>query len=104
MNGIMFLMLATVFSGVSILLTEAVKRAFQNAEKPYSANLIALIDAVVVGIGGTAAAYILLGIAFTLPNIVCLILMGVAVWVGSMVGYDKVIQLITQIVATKKSK
>lgn len=47
-------------------------------------------------------AYISLGIAFTPPNIVCMVLMAVAVWVGSMVGYDKVIQMIEQVKNIKK--
>ena len=91
-----FILLATMCSAVSGLLTEAVKTWFKNAGKDYSANFIALINALIVGCGGTAIAYVLLGIAFTLSNILCLILMAFVVWIGSMIGYDKVMQLITQ--------
>ena len=93
----LFIMLATICCAVSGLLTEGIKMWFKNANKNYSANLIALIDALVVGCGGTAIAYILMGIAFTLPNILCLLLMTGVVWLGSMIGYDKVMQLIAQI-------
>ena len=41
--------------------------------------------------------YLFTGIAFTPPNIVCMVLMAVAVWVGAMVGYDKVLQMIEQL-------
>lgn len=41
-------------------------------------------------------------IPFTPPNIVCMVLMAVAVWVGAMLGYDKVIQMIDQIKNIKK--
>lgn len=99
-----FLLLMTICSAVSSLLTEGIKNWFTNAGKNYSSNLIAMINAVVIGCGGTAIAYVLMGIAFTLPNILCLVLMAVAVWLGSMVGYDKVIQLITQITTTKQAK
>ena len=97
----MFILLIAICSAVSSLLTEGIKAWCKNAGKDYSANLIALINAIVVGCGGTAVAYILMGIAFTLSNIVCLILMSAAVWLGSMVGYDKVVQLITQVTNIK---
>lgn len=97
----LFIILATICCAASSLLTEGIKKWFQNTGKKYSANLIALIDALVVGCGGTAIAYVLLGVAFTLPNILFLILMTAVVWLGSMIGYDKVMQLITQIANTK---
>lgn len=97
MSTTLFTLLLTVFSAVSVLLTEAIKKSFDNSGKKYSANVLALINALVVGCGGTAVVYLLLGIPFVLTNIVCLLLMGGAVWIGSMVGYDKVKQLIIQI-------
>lgn len=98
----LFIVLATICCAVSTLLTEGIKQWFINkAQKNYSANLIALVNAAVVGCGGTAIAYVLLGIPFVLPNILCLILMCGVVWLGSMIGYDKVIQLIKQISATE---
>lgn len=93
MNITLFITLFTIGSMVSSLLTEALKKSF----KDMSTNIIALIDAGVVGILGTAGAYILMGVPLTLPNIVCLILMVFCIWIGSMVGYDKVLQTISQI-------
>lgn len=101
MSTTLFTILVTILSSVSMVLTEALKKAFDSKGKDYSANVIALINALVVGCGGTAIAYLLLGIAFTVTNIICLLLMGVVVWVGSMIGYDKVKQLIEQILAVK---
>lgn len=101
----LFIILATICCAVSSLLTEGIKQWFVNkAQKNYSANLIALINAVVVGCGGTAIAYVLMGIAFTLPNILCLVLMCGVVWLGSMIGYDKVMQLVKQISTTKTAE
>lgn len=97
MSIALFTILITIFSAASALLTEAVKTCYQNAGKNYSANILALINALIVGCGGTAATYLLLGIAFTSTNVLCLILMGAVVWIGSMVGYDKIKQLIEQI-------
>ena len=89
---------------MTALMTEAIKKAYLNEGKEYSANVIALINAVVVGCGGTAVLYMLQSIPWTVNNIICLILMGVAVWVASMIGYDKVLQLLKQLtdISTKK--
>lgn len=86
------------------LLTEAVKKAYQETETKYSANKIALINAAIVGGFGTASAYVLLDIAWTIQNIICLVLMIVLVWIGSMIGYDKIIQLLAQIKIMKEGK
>lgn len=97
----LFIILAVICCAVSSLLTEGIKQWFKNkSEKNYSANLIALINAAVVGCGGTAITYVLLGVPFVLPNILCLVLMCAVVWLGSMIGYDKVIQLTKQIAKT----
>lgn len=94
-------LLATMAVAVS-LLTEAVKKFFEGSKVTYSTNIVVLILSIVVGGGGTAIAYVSLGIAFTPANIICMFLMAVAVWVGSMVGYDKVIQMIGQYKNIKK--
>lgn len=97
MTVTLFFILFTICSSVSGLLTQAIKQVYLNAKKPYSANIIALIDSIVVGGGGTACSYILLGKQWDLNNIVCLILMCFIVWIGCMIGFDKVSQTIAQI-------
>ncbi len=93
----LFVSMLTLGAGVNALLTEAIKKAYANAGKEYSANLVALIDAIVVGCGGTAILYMLRAIPWTVNNVICLLLMGVAVWIASMIGYDKVLQLLKQL-------
>ena len=93
----LFLVMFTIGSLISSLLTEAIKRWFANQEKEISANMLAAINSVVIGIIGTVIYYILKGIPFNVVNITCMILMTAAIWVASMVGYDKVKQLIDQI-------
>ena len=97
MTVTLFISIFTAGAAASVLLTEAVKKAYANAGKQYSANVIALVDAFVIGGLGTAAAYMLTGIPWNVNNIICMILMIAAVWIASMVGYDKVLQLINQI-------
>lgn len=93
MTVTLFIFLFTIGSMVSSLLTEALKKAFTYM----STNIIALVDAVVVGCLGTLSAYVLMGVEWSLSNIVCLVLMTFCIWIGSMVGYDKVLQTISQI-------
>lgn len=90
----LFMFLFTVGSTVSSLLTEAIKKM---KVKWVSANMIALIDAVIVGVGGTLGAYVLLDVTMDGKNMICVALMTICIWVGSMVGYDKVIQTISQV-------
>ena len=97
MTVTLFISLFTLGSMLCGLITEAVKTAYKNAGKEYSANVIALIDALVVGGLGTATAYMLLGIEWSVNNIICLALMCVLIWLGAMVGFDKVLQTIGQI-------
>ena len=97
MTVTLFITMFTLGSVATSLLTEAIKKAYSNAHKEYSANMVALINAIVVGCGGTAIGYMLLAIPWTVNNIICLFLMGIAVWIASMVGYDKVIQLLKQL-------
>lgn len=93
----LFMALLVILAVVTSLVTEAVKKfldTFTFVE--YASNVVVLFVAMFVGIIGTATAYVLLGISFTTANVICIGLMAVAVWIGAMVGYDKVIQLIEQ--------
>ena len=101
MTVTLFVTILTIGAMVSGLLTEAIKNAYSNEKRDYSANVIALINSVVVGGGGTAVTYMLLGVSWEVNNIICMALMVICVWIGSMVGYDKIIQLIKQIADNK---
>ena len=96
MNVTMFITLVTVFATATSLITEAVKKVLDGKGVKYASNIVVCIVAAIVGIGGTAAYYAIAGLPWTASNIVCMVLMGIAVAVGSMIGYDKVIQAIEQ--------
>lgn len=89
----LFIYLFTIGSAVSGLITQATKKAVKNL----SSNVVALVNAVLVGFLGTICACVYLNIPFDAKNIVSALLMGVCIWVGSMLGYDKVIQTINQL-------
>lgn len=97
MTVTLFITMFTIGSLACGIITEAIKKTYENAHKEYSANVIALVDAAVVGGLGTAGAYLLMGIPFTLNNIICLLLMCVVIWLGATLGFDKVKQTIDQI-------
>ena len=100
----LFISILTIGAAITTLLTEAIKKAYDNAKKPYSANIIALINAIIVGAGGTAVTYMLSGVDWTTNNIICMALMVLSVWMGSMLGFDKVLQLVNQVKDIKKNE
>jgi hypothetical protein len=92
-----FMILLTFFSVVTSLCTEAVKKICDAFNAAYASNLIALAAAVFIGGVGTLIYYVFNGIEFSTTNHICIYLMMAANWLGSMVGYDKVKQLIFQL-------
>lgn len=93
MSLTLFLFLFSIGAAVASLFTEALKKVFDNI----SSNILALVSAVVVGVGGMIVASIFLELPFDSQNIVCIILMAFCIWLGSMVGYDKVLQTLEQL-------
>jgi hypothetical protein len=92
-----FIVMLTIGSSVSSLLVQALKKHAENRGKTCSPNLIALICTVVIGVAGTSIMYVLADVPWNLKNIMCMLLMVLCTWIGSMIGYDKVIQTIVQI-------
>ena len=86
-----------VTSTLTGLATEAVKKILAEYNKQYQANTLAGIIATVlsvgVGIGYVAAT----GVGFTVQIVASLIALVFMSWLCAMVGYDKVIQTISQI-------
>ena len=81
---------------ITMLLTQSIKQFYYNRGSQASPNVIALINALVVGGGGTAFVYMLMHISWTINNILCLIAMIFLVWMGSMIGYSKIIETFQQ--------
>lgn len=88
---------------VTMLLTQSIKQFYYNKGSDASPNVIALINAIVVGGGGTAFTYMLMEIPWTINNILCLIAMAFLVWMGSMIGYGKILETIQQFKAWQNS-
>lgn len=93
----MFLILLTILSLVTSLCTEGVKKFLTVQKINYAANIVVLVVSVIVGGLGTIVFYLYNGIAWTALNIICILLMIIANWLGAMLGYDKIMQAISQI-------
>jgi uncharacterized membrane protein len=89
--------LLAICAALTATVTQAVKKVFDDKSMTYSSNMIALVVAVVVGLSVSAVAYLTMDIPFSTLNIVMMFLLSVGNWLGAMVGYDKVVQLITQV-------
>lgn len=92
-----FLILLTVCSTITSLIAEAVKKFMDGVNVKYVSNILVLVIAIIVGCGATAIHYVNSEIPFSVLNVVYLSLMGIANWLGAMLGYDKVKQAIVQI-------
>ena len=100
MTATIFLMLLSLFSVITGLITEGVKKMIKDKAN-FSCNIIALIISLIVGTVGCAVYYQLSGVLFTTNNIIYMALMGLASGLVSMVGFDKVKQTIIQITNKK---
>ena len=88
------LLIISTFTG---LVTEAVKKIFREHGKSYSANTIAGYIAIILSVAAGAAYLILTEAAANAQMIVYLIILIFLSWLSAMIGYDKVIQTITQL-------
>lgn len=92
-----FLILLTICATVTSLVSEGVKKFLDGMKVKYASNILVLIVALIIGCGATAMYYVNYQIPFTALNSIYLALMGLANWLGAMLGYDKVKQAISQI-------
>lgn len=85
-----------IVSTLTGLVTEAVKKTLVEFDKTYKANTLAGIVAAVLSAAVGASYIILTNSVFTSQMVVYLIAMIFMSWLCAMVGYDKVIQAISQ--------
>lgn len=97
-----FLLLLIIISVMTGLFTEAVKKFMEEINVKYKANLLAgAVAAVLSVLIGTG--YIILTEAHVNEKLaVMLIALMLLSWLSAMVGYDKVIQAISQFKINKK--
>lgn len=91
-----FLSILLIFSTLTGLVVEVIKNTFLKEDfKKY--NILALIVAMVIGIIGTFVYLLINNYPIDLNGLVTAIIMGLLSALSSMIGYDKVKQLIEQL-------
>ena len=93
------LLIASVLTG---LVTEAVKKILTEYNVTYRANTLAGLVAFILSAAIGTGYVVLTGAAFTSQIAVCLIAQIFMSWLCAMVGYDKVIQAISQFKMDRK--
>lgn len=97
-----FLLGLLIVSTLTGLTTEAIKNLLDEHGKTYHSNTLAGIVALVLSMGVGIGYVSITGIGFTTQAIVSLIALIFMSWLCAMVGYDKVIQAISQFKNDKK--
>lgn len=97
----LFLIGLTICSLSTGLVVEAIKKMLNSSHINYNSNIIAAICSIIVATIVTTVyainAHIIINVIYVTNSIVLVILS----WLCSMVGYDKVVQTIKQIVSKK---
>ena len=91
-----FLMLLTLCAVATGLVTEAVKKFLTSINVKFVSNVVVLIVSILIGGGVVTLHYALNENIIANNQFIFTILMIVMNWLGSMIGYDKIIQTITQ--------
>lgn len=95
-----FLIMLLACSILTTLTVEAIKKMFTNGEAQ-KANIIAAIVAVVLAIVIGIGYAIIFAVTVNATYVVLIIALCFLSWLCAMVGYDKVIQAISQITESK---
>lgn len=99
-----FLLGLLIISTLTGLVTEAVKKILTENNVNYRANTLAGLTSLVLSAAVGVGYIILNNLQFTSQSIVYLVLMVFMSWLCSMVGYDKVVQAISQFKMDRKDE
>lgn len=97
-----FLLLLMVVSVLTGLCTEAIKKMMKELGKTYKSNILAGAVASVLSVIIGTGYIVLMEVQFNDKMAVILIALVLLSWLSAMVGYDKVLQAITQIKASEQ--
>ena len=97
-----FLLIMLITSTMTGLVTQAIKVIFNEHSITYRANTLAGVIAAILSAAISLGYCVITDVVFSANIIVCLVALVFLSWLGSMVGYDKVIQAISQFKTSKK--
>ena len=96
-----FMLGILITSTLTGLATEAIKKLLAEHSKNYYANTLAGVVSTILSIAIGVGYMLISNIDFSAQFIVCLIALVFISWLSAMVGYDKVIQAISQFKTAK---
>ena len=97
-----FLLGLLISSSLTSLATEGIKKILTEKKKNYYANTLAGVVSLVIS-AAIGVCYVLVNnLSFTAPVIITIVALIFMSWLCAMVGYDKVIQAISQFKVTGK--
>lgn len=99
-----FLLGLLTTSTLTGLVTEAVKKVVSEYDVKVKANTLAGIIALIISAAVGSGYVILAGLTFTSNIIICLIAQVFMSWLCAMIGYDKVVQAISQFKVGKEEE
>lgn len=97
-----FLFGLLITSAVTGLATEAIKKLLSEHNVAYHANTLVGIVSLIISAAIGTGYIIITNLEFTIQIIICLIAQIFMSWLCAMVGYDKVIQTISQFKTNNK--
>lgn len=97
MNLSIFMFLLLVVASLTGLFTEAIKKQLDEYNKNYHSNMLAGMVSVGVGVFLCIGYIIYSGLSITPMLIVSCIALIILGWLAAMVGYDKVVQTLSQL-------
>lgn len=104
MNVELFLTMLFGISLLTSLVVEAIKKMFEHSGTGSRPNVLAAIVSVVLSVVCYWGYTIYMETAFTAQGAVFLLALVMASWLSAMLGYDKVIQTVKQIITKKEEK
>lgn len=96
-----FLLGLLIVSTLTGLTTEAIKMMLADRNKTYYSNILTAIIAIIISIAVGIIYIVLNGIGFNANSIISLIVLAFMSWLCAMVGYDKVMQAVSQFKLSK---
>lgn len=97
-----FLLGLMIISTLTSLVTEAIKKMRSERDQAFPANTIAGIVACVLAVAISNGYILLTDGVYNIQTIIYIIAETFASWLCAMVGYDKVVQAISQFKTTEK--
>lgn len=98
-----FLVMLLACSIFTSLIVEGLKNMLRNQGKSLaSSNITVAVVAVILALAVSICYALFFGLPFTTQYIICIVALCLLSWLCSMVGYDKVIQAISQLGAKNK--